>query len=143
MNKEELLKKANQLCNNTLMETLGIRFSDVGMDFLTAEMEVNSKVHQPEGILHGGATIALAETVGSAASIILNPTKEVKARGIQISANHIKSVSSGRVIATAKAIHAGKSTQVWLIQIVDENKHLISVCHLTTMLISRNSSKTN
>ncbi len=135
MNKKEILKKINQLCPNTLMETLGIRFTDVGKDFLTAELEVNSKVHQPEGILHGGAMLALAETVGSAASIILNPTKNLNSRGIQINANHIKSISSGRITATAKAIHYGKSTQVWAIRIVDDDNHLISVCQLTTMLV--------
>ncbi|MCY4217576.1 MAG: hotdog fold thioesterase [Flavobacteriaceae bacterium] len=136
MNKERLLKKANQLCNNTLMETLGIQFTDIGSDFLTAEMEVNSKVHQPEGLLHGGASLALAETVGSAASILLNPRKQTKSRGIQMSANHIKSISSGKIIATAKAIHTGKSTQVWFIPIMDENNHLISICQLTTMFLS-------
>ncbi|MCY4162425.1 MAG: hotdog fold thioesterase [Flavobacteriaceae bacterium] len=136
MNKEKLLEKANQLCNNTLMETLGIRFTDIGTDFLTAEMEVNSKVHQPEGLLHGGASAALAETVGGAASILLAPRKQTKSRGIQISVNHVQGISKGKVMATAKAIHTGKSTQIWSIRIIDEKGNLISICQLTTMFLS-------
>ena len=72
MDKEQVLKYCNAICDNTLMETLGIEFVDAGEDFLTARMEVNAKVHQPDGVLHGGATVALAETVGSAAVFVLN-----------------------------------------------------------------------
>ena len=89
--REKVLKFCNDWCKNTLMETLEIEYIDAGEGFLTAKMPVNSRVHQPMGLLHGGATVALAESVGSAASIMfINPEKQ-EVRGIEISANHLKS----------------------------------------------------
>ena len=131
MDKKNILKICNNN-SNTLMETLGIEFIDIGDDFVTAKMPVTKKVHQPNGILHGGATVALAETVGSFASYFFCQDKNISVRGIEISANHLKSISKGFVYATAKPIKIGKSIQLWEIKVTDEKNELISLCKLTT-----------
>jgi uncharacterized protein (TIGR00369 family) len=133
MDKKQVLKYCNAICNNTLMETLGIEFVDVAEDFLTARMEVTTKVHQPEGVLHGGATVALAETVGSAAVFVLNKDPNLTTRGIEISANHLKGVKEGFVYARATNIHNGKTIQLWEIRVTDDENNLISICKLTTL----------
>ena len=132
MDKEKVLKVCNQIADKGLLKTLEIKFTDVGSDFLTATMPVNEKVYQPDGILHGGATVALAETVGSAAVAVLTKNPNLTIRGIEINANHIKSVKKGTVIATAKPIHLGKTIQLWEIRTVDEENQLISISKLTT-----------
>ena len=132
MDKEKVLKVCNQIADKGLLKTLEIKFTDVGDDFLTATMPVNEKVYQPDGILHGGATVALAETVGSAAVAVLTKNPNLTIRGIEINANHIKSVKEGTVIATAKPIHLGKTIQLWEIRTVDEENQLISISKLTT-----------
>ena len=132
MDKGKVLKICNQIADKGLLKTLEIKFTDVGDDFLTATMPVNEKVYQPDGILHGGATVALAETVGSAAVAVLTKNSNLTIRGIEINANHIKSVKKGTVIATAKPIHLGKTIQLWEIRTVDEQNQLISISKLTT-----------
>ena len=132
MEKHEILKLTNAICKNTLMETLEIEFTDVGEDFLTARMPVQTKVFQPDGVLHGGASAALAESVGSAAVFVLNKNPKAIVRGIEISANHLKSVKDGYVHATARPIHLGKTIQLWEVRIKDDQKQLISICKLTT-----------
>lgn len=137
ISKEELLKKLNMRQRTTLMDTLNISYTDVGPDYLVAEMPVTPAVHQPYGVLHGGATAALAESVGSAASALFINHDTQQVYGIEISCNHIRSVSSGKVIATAKAIHIGKSTHLWEIVVKDLQGKLISHCKLTNMVISK------
>lgn len=137
MDKENLLKVFNSN-SNTLMETLDIEFVDFGDDFVTAKMPVTSKVFQPDGILHGGATVALAETVGSSAAFILNKDSKRTVRGIEISANHLKSISSGYVYATARPINSGKTIQLWEIRVTNEENELISICKLTTYSRTKN-----
>ncbi|EAS19019.1 hotdog fold thioesterase [Nonlabens mediterrranea] len=139
MDKEQILARCNQICSNTLMETLDIEFIDVGDDFLTARMPVTPKVHQPDGVLHGGASVALAESVGSAASYLFLNTKEFAIRGLEISANHTKSKKEGDVFATARFLHKGRTTQLWEIKIVDEEDRLISICKLTTIALKKDS----
>ena len=135
--KEKILSKCNDWTTNTLMETLEIRYIDAGPDFLKASMPVNPRVHQPMGLLHGGATAALAESVGSAASIMyLNPELQ-EVRGIEISANHLRSKRTGIVYGTAKLIHKGRTIHLWEIRITDEENQLISLCKLTTMIIEK------
>lgn len=135
--KEKMLQWCNDWSKNTLMETLEIKYVDAGEDFLVATMPVNPRVHQPMGLLHGGASVALAESVGSAASIMfVNPERQ-EVRGIEISANHLKSKKEGMVTATAKIIHKGASIHLWEIRIVDENQKLISLCKLTNMILPR------
>ncbi len=136
-NKTEVLKMCNNLCKNTLMETLKIEYIDVGLDFLVAKMPVNAAVHQPMGILHGGATVALAESVGSAASVLFIDNEKQEVRGIEIAANHLKSKKEGEVFATAKIIHKGKTIHLWEIRIVDELGDLISICKLTNIVLPR------
>lgn len=135
--KEKILKVCNASSKNTLMETLQIEYVDVGEDFLVAKMPVNEKVHQPDGVLHGGATVALAESVGSTASYIFLDGQKVFVRGIEISANHVKSVREGDVFAKAVIVHKGRTTQLWDIKITDAEDNLISVCKLTTISLPR------
>lgn len=137
LSKEEILAHANSVCKNTLMETLCIEIIDAGDDFLIAKMPVNSRVHQPDGVLHGGATVALAESVGSFAAHIFLNTNDYFIRGIEISSNHIKSVREGYVYAKATFIHKGKTTQLFDIRITDEADNLVSVCKLTTIALPK------
>lgn len=135
--KDKMLQLCNEWSKNTLMETLEIEYIDAGEDFLTAKMPVNSRVHQPMGLLHGGASVALAESVGSAASIMfVNPEKS-EVRGIEISANHLKAKRDGMVYATAKIVHKGRSIHLWEIRITDENDNLVCLCKLTNMILPR------
>ncbi len=135
--KEKILKICNASSKNTLMETLEIEYVDVGEDFLIGRMPVSPKVHQPDGVLHGGAIVALAESVGSAASYIFLDAQHFMVRGIEISANHVKSTVEGYVFAKATFIHKGRTTQVWDIRITDEADQLISACKLTTIALPR------
>lgn len=137
MDKIKTLKFFNDWCKNTLMETLSIEFIDVGEDFLTAKMPVDSRVHQPMGLLHGGASVALAESVGSSATMLFLDPEKFEVRGIEISANHLKSKRAGTVFATAKILHKGRSLHLWEIRIVDENDQLISLCKLTNMVLPK------
>lgn len=137
MEKEKILAKCNEMSKNTLMETLNIEFIDIGENFVTAKMPVTPKVHQPDGVLHGGASVALAESVGSVASHIFIDAENYFIRGIEISANHIKSISEGYVFAKARFIHKGRTTQLWNIRITDEQDNLISVVKLTTIALPK------
>ena len=135
--KKIILEKCNAFAKNTLMETLEIEYIDAGEVFLTAKMPVNSRVHQPMGLLHGGASVALAESVGSAASnIFINHSLE-EVRGIEISANHLKSIREGYVFATAKIIHKGRTIHLWEIKITDEQGNLISLCKLSNIILDK------
>lgn len=136
--KADLLAQANAATKNTLMETLEIEIVDFGVDTLVAKMPVTSKVHQPDGVLHGGATAALAESVGSFASHIFMDISEVFVRGIEITANHLKSVSEGYVYAKASFLHKGRTTQLLDIRVTDEQDNLISVCRLSTITLPKN-----
>jgi len=137
MDTKELLKAFNARNKNTLMETLDIEYVAIGDDFLTAKMPVSPKVHQPYGQLHGGATAALAETVGSTASNFFIDSKEQFVNGIQLSINHIKSKREGVVFATAKNIHKGKTTHLWEVKIVDEDDNLISIAKMTNIILAK------
>ena len=138
LTKEIVLEKANAACKNTLMETLQIEVIDYGDDFLVASMPVNSRVHQPDGVLHGGATAALAESVGSFASHIFIDTETFFVRGTEITANHIKSIKEGFVYAKATFIHKGRTTQLLDIKVTDEANNLIAVCKLSTISLPKN-----
>ena len=136
--KNKILKKVNDTCKETLMGTLDMEFVDIGEDYITCKMPVNHKVHQPDGILHGGATLALAESVGSFASRFFINDPEVTVRGIELSANHLKSISKWDVYARASKIHLGRTTQLWEIKITDKENNLISLAKLTTIAIKKN-----
>ena len=139
--KEKILHYCNSISKNTLMETLNIKYVDAGPDYLMATMPVNPSVHQPMGLLHGGATVALAESVGSAASFLFVNGEQSEVRGIEISANHLKAKREGIVTATARIIHKGRSIHLWEIRITDENDSLISLCKLTTMVLPKRKSQ--
>lgn len=131
--KEQVLAACNAICKNTLMETLEIEFIDLKDDVLIARMPVTSKVHQPDGVLHGGASVALAESLGSAAALVFLDKPDIMIRGLEISANHVKSIREGYVYAKATALHKGRTTQLWQIRIENENEELISLIKLTTI----------
>ena len=137
ISKDEILKKANSSCKDSLMETLHIEFVDAGDDFVIAKMPVTKRVHQPDGVLHGGATVALAETVGSFASHIFLDTDTYFVRGIDISAKHVRSVKDGFVHAKATFIHIGRTMQIFNIDVTDDNGNLVSTCKLTTVSLPK------
>ncbi len=137
VDRDTMLLMCTKFSENTLMQTLNIKYTDAGEDYLTATMPVNAAVHQPMGLLHGGATVALAESVGSAASMLFIDNEKWEVRGIEISANHVKSKRSGLVTATAKIVHKGRSIHLWEIRITDENATLISICKLTNMIMPK------
>jgi len=137
MDRKQIIAKLNSYNENTLMETLDIEFVDFGEDYLVAKMPVNSKVHQPYGILHGGATIALAETVGSSASsFFLNDSTKI-IKGLELSVNHVKSKREGFVFATARPIHRGRTTHLWEVKVTDEEDNLISICKITNIVLDK------
>lgn len=138
--KDKVLAMCQGFSKSTLMETLGIEYIDAGPDFLVARMPVNPSVHQPMGLLHGGATVALAESVGSAASMIFINSDKQEVRGIEISANHLRSKREGVVFGTARIVHKGASIHLWEIRVTDEEDRLISLCKLTNMVLSKRNS---
>jgi len=135
--KDKILEYYNKISRNTLMTTLNIEFIDAGPDYLVAKMPVNPSVHQPMGLLHGGASVALAESVGSAASMLFVNSEHSEIRGIEISANHLKAKREGIVYGTARILHKGRSIHLWEIRITDEKDNLISLCKLTNMVLPK------
>ena len=127
-NKEEMLSVCKRLSQNTLMQTLEIEYIDAGEDFLTAKMPVNPRVHQPMGLLHGGASVALMETVGSLGSVLLIDPLTHYSVGLDIAANHVGAVREGFVIATARLVHAGRKTHLWTIEIREAQSERL-ICH--------------
>lgn len=128
------IEDLNKLCHNTLITHLDIVFTEATETSLKAEMPVSNKVTQPMGILHGGASLALAETVGSAGSFLLVDTHKYTVVGLQVSANHVGSVKSGKVIAEATVVHQGNTTHVWDVKISDDTGKLISVIRVTNFI---------
>ena len=125
----------NAMSRNTMMATLGIRITEIGDDYVRGTLPVDARTHQPYGLLHGGASVALAETLGSfAAMLTLDPSVEA-AVGLDINANHVRGVKSGTVTGTARALHLGRSTQVWEIRIEDERGKLVCISRLTMAVI--------
>ena len=137
LSKESVLAKANAASKNTLMETLNIEMVDYGEDFLVARMPVDSRVYQPDGVLHGGATAALAESVGSFASHVFMDTENKFIRGLEITANHLKSVTEGFVYAKATFLHKGRTTQLLDIRVTDDQDNLVSICRLSTISLPK------
>ena len=135
MDNAQKLVLLNQSTNNFLLKTLSISFTELGDDYLVAKMPVNERVYQPDGVLHGGATFALAETVGSVASFIFAKNESQIVRGIEMSGNHLRSVSSGHVYARAESIHKGRTTQIWQIRVTDDEDKLVSLIKLTTITL--------
>ena len=138
--REAALARLNQSSANTLMQTLGIEYTDVGEGFLEATLPVGPAVHQPMGILHGGATAALAESVGSAASALLLNLETHYPVGLELSINHIRSMREGIVRARADLVHQGRTTHLWNISIRDEQGRMVAWSRLSMMVLARDSS---
>lgn len=126
----------NQWSNATLMQTLGITFTEIGRDFLRATMPVDSRIHQPHGLLHGGASVVLAETLGSTAAGLCVAEDEAVV-GLEINANHVRGVRSGTVTGTTRPLHVGRSTQVWEIRIEDEAGRLVCIARHTVAVLKK------
>lgn len=131
------LDQLNGWSKGTLMEVLDIRIIEIGDDYLRGTMPVDARTRQPYGILHGGASVALAETLGSTAAMLcLDPDTQITV-GLDINANHIRAVRSGTVTGTARALHVGRTTHVWEIRIEDASGALVSIARLTMAVVPR------
>lgn len=130
------LEKINQFNKNTLGEHLGIEFTELGEDYIVARMPVDKRTHQPAGLLHGGASVVLAETLGSVAGTLTleDPTKQ-HIVGVEINANHIRSVRSGWVYGKATPLHVGRNTQVWEIKVTSEEGKLVCASRITLAVL--------
>lgn len=139
--KELSPKDLQPLGKNTLGEHLGMQFTEVGENYLKATMPVDHRTHQPYGLLHGGASVALAETLGSVgAALTLDPDLFICV-GMEINANHLRSVRSGTVTGTATPLHRGSSSQVWEIKIHDDHGKLVCISRLTVAVLKKPGSK--
>jgi len=131
------LAELNQFNRNSLVEHLGIIYTAVGEDWLQGTMPVDKRTHQPYGLLHGGASVVLAETLGSmAGNLCVDPAIQMCV-GLEINANHLRSVRSGIVTGTARALHIGRSTHVWEIHIENENSKRVCISRLTLAVVKR------
>ena len=131
------LEELNNFNENTLMAQLGIEYLEAADGYLKAKMPVDKRTKQPLGILHGGASLALAETIGSMGSALIVDMEKYDVRGASISANHVGSISEDYVYGEARILHRGKYTHVWDIVISDKNGRKISISRLTNMIIER------
>ena len=134
--KEFDLDKLNASRKNTMVEVLGIMVTEYGDDYICATMPIDGRTHQPMGIMHGGASVALAETVGSIAANMAVDTTHYCV-GLDINANHLKAVPHGLVYATARPFHIGRSTHVWDIQIKNDQNKLVCVSRLTMSVLKK------
>jgi 1,4-dihydroxy-2-naphthoyl-CoA hydrolase len=131
------LEDINTINQGTLISNLGIELTEIGDDFLIAKMPVDERTFQPMGLLHGGANVALAETLGSIGTFLIIDGKTQNGVCIEINANHIGSAMEGFVYGTAKLLHQGRTTHIWNIEIRDEKHKLISTSRMTMMIIER------
>lgn len=135
------LTRINAWNAGSMVEHLGMRITDIGDDYLRGTMPVDARTKQPFGLLHGGASVALAESLGSlAGTLCLDPEREM-AVGIDINANHVRAVTEGIVTGTARPLHIGRSTQVWEIRIEDERGKLVCISRLTLAVVPRQTPR--
>ncbi len=139
--KEKSLEDIQKWNANTAAERLGIEFTEIGEDWLSARMPVDSRTVQPFGILHGGASVLLAETVGSCAANLCVEEEKAYCVGLDINANHLRPASHGWVTGTARPYHLGRTTHVWEIRIADEDGHLVCISRLTMAVVPRRSAR--
>jgi 1,4-dihydroxy-2-naphthoyl-CoA hydrolase len=131
------LEELNGNRDGTLVENLGILFTDIGDDFVRGTMPVDTRTVQPYGLLHGGASVALAETLGSTGAAMCVDAAEYQVVGQEINANHVRAARSGLVTGTARAVHLGGRTHVWSIEIVNDAKKLVCISRITMAVIKR------
>ncbi len=136
------LEALRQLAEGTMIAHLGIEFLEVGDDYLRGRLPVDARTVQPFGILHGGASVTLAETLGSAAAHWCVDDTEKVCVGLDINANHVRAARSGYVIGTARPVHLGSSTHVWEIRIEDEQAQLVCIARLTMAVLKRSNGST-
>lgn len=141
MDSSELLRELNKTCENTLVSHLGIVFTEFSDGKLVATMPVDNRTIQPMKLLHGGAIMALAETVGSAGSFLMIDRSKYYAVGMEINANHVGSAIAGVVTGTGRLLHKGKSTQVWEILVHDQLGRPVSICRMTNMILEIKDNK--
>ena len=140
-NKDITLEALNKLSRNTMAEQIGIEFTAIGDDFMEARMPVDSRTHQPFGLLHGGASVALAETLGSvAAHCCVDPAKQFCV-GLDINANHLRGVREGFVKGVTKPVHIGKKTQVWEIRITNQKDELVCISRITMAVLDKDGNR--
>ena len=123
--------------HNTMVQHIGIVVTEIGDDYVRGTLPVDARTHQPYGLLHGGASVALAETLGSLGAMMCADAKTHLAVGLDINANHLRGVTDGIVTGTARAIHVGRTTQVWEIRIEDERLRLVCIARLTVAIVPR------
>lgn len=134
------LAALNRSSRKTLNALMGLEFTSIGPDFIQAELPVDVRTHQPYGLLHGGASAALIETLGSVASYILVSHEGKRAVGIEINANHVRGITEGKVTGTVRALHVGRTTHVWEVRIHNPDGQLISAGRLTVAIVPGQSS---
>lgn len=135
MNPKATLEKVNAFNKNTMLEYLGIEITELGEDYLVGTMPVDHRTHQPAGLLHGGASAVLIESLGSIGSSLMVDLKTNGIVGIEINANHIRGVKSGIVTGKAQLVHGGRTTHVWQVDITDENQKLVCSGRLTVLVV--------
>lgn len=135
--REYTLEEINRRGVQTMADFLGIEFTEIGQDFLIAKMPVSDKVKQPIGIVHGGANVVLAETIASTAANMVVNIADYYCVGLEINTNHIRSVREGIVWGTARPFHLGKSTQVWHIELKDEQDRITAISRMTASVLKR------
>ena len=138
MNKQEIIDKIHNRSSSTMVENLGIKITDIGENFVSGKMPVDKRTKQPFGLLHGGASVALAETLGSVGAGMNIDRASQSVVGIEINANHLKAVKRGWVFGKANAIRIGRKIQVWEIDIKDENDNFVCKSRLTLAVIEKN-----
>ncbi len=134
---ETTLEALKEMSKDTMIEHLGIEYTEIGDDYLKAKMPVDHRTKQPAGLLHGGASVALAETLGSMAAVLCVNREKKTIVGIEVNANHIRTVNHGWVTGTAKPVHIGNTTQIWEINIFNELNKLVCVSRLTAAVINK------
>lgn len=135
--KKVTIEDLNRLSKNTLAEQIGIEFTQVGPDFIEARMPVDHRTHQPFGLLHGGASVALAETLGSVAATCCIDAEKQFCVGLDINANHVRGVKNGFVKGKTSPLHIGGKTQVWEIKIVNEAEELVCISRITMAVLDK------
>ena len=137
--KNYTLSELSKIVENTMVSHIGIEFIEINDNFLKAKMPVDKRTIQPAGILHGGASVALAETIGSVAAYLTIDPEKYNCVGLEINANHIKSITTGFVFGIGKPIHLGRSTQIWEIKITNEVGKLIAISRITLAVLSKSN----
>ena len=132
------IEDLHKLSQNTIGSALGIEFTEIGLDFICGKMPVDNRTRQPAGILHGGASVVLAETLGSIGSYLIVESTQYGV-GLEINANHIRSVKEGYVFGKAQIIHCGRKTHVWEIKITNESGALVCISRLTVAVLEKNT----